>query len=321
MIPGPRRRASSVLCAPTRPPCHAGARRTVCLSIAGGYRASRPSETDILQVSFSMLAGLACPAGRVLGGAPSSRGPPRRIVRVAASTESLSTAPTHASGRRQTLVAGSALLGGLLLPGGDRSARAASNESIYDLSALMFDEEVGSMCGCHVKSQVAEAHLVVGGALLWHQQAAARLSLCCRWRCQSTAGKYCWSSTSPASDPCRTSTTRGPGRCELGCQTKLLKTLRHPASACTVPCVPCNHPLALLLPTGTTSTGPTGSTSPPSHATRCDAAHQAAASTCGCRHLPSPTFKSSVPPPSAVWRASARHLPGGAGVGMAEVWL
>jgi hypothetical protein len=50
--------------------------------------------------------------------------------------------PYASSGRRQALVAGAAVFaGGLILPS-QQLARAAEPDSIYDLSAIMFDEEV-----------------------------------------------------------------------------------------------------------------------------------------------------------------------------------
>ena len=64
-------------------------------------------------------------------------------VRAAAACDSISE---HGlTGRRQALLAGAALAGGLVLPGGARwsgAAVAAESQSIYDLSAQMFGEEV-----------------------------------------------------------------------------------------------------------------------------------------------------------------------------------
>ena len=50
----------------------------------------------------------------------------------------------NVASRRETLLAGGAMLGGLLLPGGAGGAAAVAPtpESIYDLSALMYGEEV-----------------------------------------------------------------------------------------------------------------------------------------------------------------------------------
>lgn len=65
-------------------------------------------------------------------------------MRAAATGDSLG----DVTGRRQALLAGGAALGGLLLPGGTGAAAAAelasppATDSIYDLSALMYGEEV-----------------------------------------------------------------------------------------------------------------------------------------------------------------------------------
>ncbi|KAI3429653.1 hypothetical protein D9Q98_005738 [Chlorella vulgaris] len=63
-------------------------------------------------------------------------------MRATASSEHQDAMPYASSGRRQVLVAGAAVFaGGLILPS-QQLARAAEPDSIFDLSALMFDEEV-----------------------------------------------------------------------------------------------------------------------------------------------------------------------------------
>lgn len=86
-----------------------------------------------------------------LGAAPSRGASARRgrAVHVTASIGRDHVSAITASGRRQALLAGGALLGGLLLPDvpSTSATSPAGSESIYDLSALMFDEEVGTVCG------------------------------------------------------------------------------------------------------------------------------------------------------------------------------
>ena len=71
----------------------------------------------------------------------------------------------NAANRRETLLAGGALLGGLLLPGGAgagavEAAAPPATDSIYDLSALMFGEEVSlERYRGKVSSAAAEAQL------------------------------------------------------------------------------------------------------------------------------------------------------------------
>lgn len=93
-----------------------------------------------MQVACSARVGAGQPA-KVGVGARHSRC--RTAVQVLASHQH--DLEAHQAGRRQALLAGGALAAGLLLPRGGAMpapAAAAGPESIYDLSAFMFGEEV-----------------------------------------------------------------------------------------------------------------------------------------------------------------------------------
>ena len=159
--------------------------------------------------------------------APAPTGRPRAApaVRAAAISDRL----CDVAGRRQTLLAGGAVLGGLLLPGGAGGVAAAeaasppANDSIYDLSALMYGEEVPLD---RYRGKVgAPPGRCRAGSSSWEEQLAAPWETPGRRPCVEAAlrrgrpatlaaalttdplhhafFRCCWWSTWRANDPCR----------------------------------------------------------------------------------------------------------------------
>lgn len=172
-----------------------------------------------------------CIRAPACGRAAPAVGRPRAALAVRAAAYG---APQHnvtvSTGRREALLAGGALLGGLLLSGGAAAGPASAaptpaTDSIYDLSALMYGEEVpleryrgkvsGRASGCrdeavcgrcgasgcpwcrrplHGKSMAScSASVVVSANMAWQSTRVFHWACC---RC-------CWWSTSPVNDPCR----------------------------------------------------------------------------------------------------------------------